>query len=102
MLVHPRCACSRASVDELAGLLLDVGGRADATVLFWTPEGAGDGWAEGDLWATAGAIPGVRVMVDEGGREAARFGAHTSGQTVVYDADGNPLPTTPSLREDAS
>lgn len=88
MLVHPQCACSRASVDELAGLLLDVGGRADAIVLFWAPEGAEEGWARNDLWASASAIPGVRTVVDAGGREAARFGAHTSGQTVLYDAGG--------------
>ena len=34
------------------------------------------------------AIPGVATILDRGGREAARFGAHVSGQTFLYDAAG--------------
>ena len=33
-------------------------------------------------------IPGVRVLVDVDGREAARFGARTSGTVLVYSPHG--------------
>lgn len=42
---------------------------------------------EGDLWEHAGRIAGAVRFIDDG-REAARFGALTSGYTVVYDHDG--------------
>lgn len=36
----------------------------------------------------ARAIAGVRVFADVDGKEAARFGAVTSGHVVAYDNDG--------------
>jgi hypothetical protein len=60
-------------------------------VLFVRPAGAPDDWEDTATWATARALPGVTVLRDDDGREAARFGASTSGQTVVYDAAGRLL-----------
>jgi hypothetical protein len=40
------------------------------------------------LWGTASALPNVTVLRDDDGVEAARFGAVTSGQTLLYDANG--------------
>tara|TARA_R110002073_G_scaffold191599_1_gene350341 strand:+ start:299 stop:700 length:402 start_codon:yes stop_codon:yes gene_type:complete len=45
------------------------------------------GWTDTDLWGRANAIPCVRVTRDPHRREAALFGAVTSGQVVFYDAD---------------
>jgi hypothetical protein len=39
------------------------------------------------LWETAAAVPGVRVVRDDGA-EAWRFGARVSGQVMVYDHAG--------------
>ena len=88
MMVHPRCPCSRASIGELEKIMTRGRGRVTAQVLCYKPEGAADDWAQTDLWRSAGAIPGVRVVADEGGREAARFGGETSGQTALFDGTG--------------
>ena len=91
MVAHPRCPCTRASIGELALLMAHGQGRATATVLFVKPAGFEDGWEKSDLWAGAAAIPGVTAVSDENGVEALRFGAKTSGQTILYDAEGRLL-----------
>jgi hypothetical protein len=88
MVAHPRCACTRASLGELAVLMTRCQGRVAATVLFVWPPGTSTAWNETDLRRSAAAIPGVAVLTDEGGREAHRFGAATSGQVLLYDAAG--------------
>lgn len=88
MLVHPQCTCSRASLAELAELLARARPRPRTFVLFIKPAGFADGWEQTDLWQTASRLPGVTVIRDDEGREAARFGAATSGQTFLYDARG--------------
>ena len=88
MLAHPRCPCTRASIGELARLMTQAQGRVTAYVLFVKPPDFSEGWERTDLWASAAAIPGVTVVRDDDGVEAGRFGAATSGQTVLYDAAG--------------
>jgi len=88
MIAHPRCACTRASLGELAVLMAHCAGRVLATVIFVRPDGVPAGWENTDLLQSARAIPGVTVLTDAGGREAARFGAATSGQVLLYDAAG--------------
>jgi hypothetical protein len=58
------------------------------TVLFVKPSGAGADWDDTELRRSAAARPGVAVMTDENGLEAARFGAKTSGHTLVFDPNG--------------
>jgi hypothetical protein len=87
MVVHPRCPCSRASIGELATLMAREQGHLQASVVFVEPPGFDGSWAHTDLWASAGLIPGVTRVIDDG-REARLFSAATSGQTMVYDADG--------------
>ena len=88
---HPQCPCSRATMDELAHLMTTCQGKLDATVLMLRPPGVATGWEHTDLWQSAAAIPGVTVLPDEGGNEARRFGAMTSGQALLYAADGQLL-----------
>lgn len=88
MLAHPHCPCTRASLGELARLMTLVGDRLNATVLFLQPSDQPSDWTQTDLWRSAAAIPGVRVIADPDGREARRFQARTSGQTLVYEAQG--------------
>jgi hypothetical protein len=88
MLVHPQCPCTRATVDELAGLMAHAQGKLVAHVLFAKPDGAPPDWNRGGLWNAVSAIPGVHVQCDEGGMEARRFGAETSGQTMLFDPAG--------------
>ena len=63
-------------------------GKVTAYVLFVKPPGAGVGWDDTDLRQSAAAIPGVTVLTDENEIEASRFGAQTSGHTLVFDRDG--------------
>jgi hypothetical protein len=91
LFAHPRCPCTRASLNELARLLTVLEGRLDAVVVFTKPEGASEDWDRTDLCARAREIRGVTVRLDEGCVEAARFHAHTSGQCFVYDAEGRLL-----------
>jgi hypothetical protein len=91
MFAHPHCPCTRASVAELSRLMTGAQGRVNARVLFIKPSGADGAWVETGLWEAAASIPGVGVSADEGGREAARFGAGASGSTLLYDASGRLL-----------
>jgi len=52
------------------------------------PESPDPSWMQGDLAVLAGRIPGVQVIADLEGREAARFDVQTSGQALLYDASG--------------
>jgi len=55
------------------------------------PHGFADDWVKTDLWRHALRIPGVSVLVDEDGIEARHFRAVTSGQVLLYGADGRLL-----------
>jgi hypothetical protein len=88
MLAHPHCPCTRASIGELAQVMAHAVGKVNAFVLFVKPPGAGADWDDTDLRRSAAAIPGVAVLTDENGTEAARFGAQTSGHTLVFDRAG--------------
>ncbi|MDG3005852.1 hypothetical protein [Paludisphaera mucosa] len=88
MFAHPRCPCTLASLIELERLAGGCKGAASIRVLFFRPEGAGDGWARSAAWSKAESMPGVAVQLDPGGAEARRFGAATSGHVLVFDAGG--------------
>ncbi|HKY04000.1 MAG TPA: RedB protein [Blastocatellia bacterium] len=91
LTAHPHCPCTRASIGELAKLMTQARGRVTAYVLFLKPEGYPDGWEKTDLWQSAADMPDVKVIVDERGAEARRFRAMTSGQTALYDSEGELL-----------
>jgi len=91
MLAHPRCPCTRASISELAKIMARAQGRMDAYVLFFKPRQSGAAWEDSALRGSAAAIPGVKVLSDVDGVEARRFGAETSGHTLLFDRDGGLL-----------
>ena len=88
MLAHPRCDCTRASIGELAELLARVRERPRTFIVFIRPGGVSGAWENTNVWDQATGIPGVRVIRDDNGAEAERFGVHTSGQTLLYDRSG--------------
>lgn len=91
MIAHPQCPCTRASIGELASLMAHSQGRLNAYVLFIKPTGFSDDWEKTDLWRSARSIPGVEAFIDNGGAEARRFNALTSGQALLYGVDGRLL-----------
>jgi hypothetical protein len=88
MFIHPQCACTRASLAELATVLEKSRGALDAWVVVLEPRGMGKGWAESPTWNEARHLPGVSVVMDAEGHEADRFGAATSGHVVLYNPEG--------------
>src|SRR5437867_11001896 len=80
VMAHPHCPCTRATIGELALLMARVQNRVSVDVVFVRPQGEPEKWEETDLWRDAQQIPGVRVIKDPDGVEAARFGAAASGQ----------------------
>jgi hypothetical protein len=76
---------------ELALIMAQLREKLQVYVFFYAPRSKGTGWAQAGLWRDAAAIPGVSPMKDIDGREALRFGASTSGQTLLYDDSGRLL-----------
>lgn len=91
LFAHPKCPCTRATIGELAGLMVQGAGKVSVTVVFTKPPGMDDNWVETDLWRSAAAIPGVVVVRDDLGAEAALYGATTSGDVMLFARDGKLL-----------
>lgn len=88
MFAHPRCPCSEASLEELKVVLTRGREKIKATLCFFTPEGVPEDWTQTSLVRAARGIPGLNVVVDRDGAIAAKFGALTSGQILMYDGRG--------------
>lgn len=91
MFAHPGCPCTRASINELAEILVHGPERVDARVLFFKPADFPPEWEKTDLWEAASLISGVSVADDIDGAEAKKFGAATSGYVLLYDSSGQLL-----------
>ena len=89
VVAHPRCPCTRATIEELAKLMTRVHDRATATVIFVRPHGFAPDWEKTDLWTSAARIPGVTALSDPDGVEASLFGGQASGQTMLYSVTGD-------------
>lgn len=89
MFAHPKCPCTDASLEELKTILSQGGGGISPTICFFDPEGAPSDWAQTSLVRNAEAVPGLNVIIDRSGAIAARFGALTSGQVLMYDRRGH-------------
>lgn len=85
VFLHPKCTCSKATMMELQSLLPDLKG-IDVTVLFRNVS-ADKEWLSGELYESALKTKGLTVAIDDNGDEAKRFGAHTSGHTVLISTD---------------
>lgn len=88
MFIHPQCSCTRASLAELQSILDQAQGSLSAWVVVLKPSGMPEEWTRSSTWESARQIAGVTVVEDFEGTEADRFGASTSGDTVLYDAQG--------------
>ena len=88
---HPHCPCTRVSFHELDSLLAETQNRVAVIVVFTIPDGVPNGWEEGDLWNSATTTPGLRVIRDQGGREAHRFDVQGSGHVLLYTPSGKLL-----------
>ena len=63
-------------------------GKIDCIALFKQPEEMNEQWINTDLRTRAQAIPGVRVVIDHGGKQTQLLGMKTSGAVVMYNPSG--------------
>jgi hypothetical protein len=87
LALHPRCPCSRATLNELAKILTRAPHASDVTVLIYKPADEPDAWMDGPLLESCRRMA-CRICPDPDGRLAASLGRLTSGGVVLYDADG--------------
>jgi hypothetical protein len=87
LLAHPRCDCTRASLDELSWILSRVPEPRSALVVL-VRRGEARSAEDEAARRRAAAVPGVSVLVDPEGGLARRFGGGVSGRVLVYAADG--------------
>jgi hypothetical protein len=88
LAAHPHCPCTRASIDNLGHVLGRLQRPVKSYVLVLRPGEFSKDWEKTDIWTRAERIPGVTVVTDIDGAEAALFDARTSGHTAVYDGRG--------------
>jgi hypothetical protein len=88
VFAHPRCPCTRASLNELRALLDECEIPVATHVLFWMPRNASDDWRKTELWQLADRIQDVQTHADEEGTEARHFGALTSGHIMIFRGNG--------------
>jgi hypothetical protein len=89
IFLHPRCPCSRASLDELASVVATSGDRFVAHAILYRPEQAPEGWDRAEAKASEGlAVPGLQIWADRGGELGRRFGVETSGHVLLFDPSG--------------
>ncbi len=88
MFAYPHCACSEASVAELSEIIKKVDSKLNVMIVFVTGINPGNAPRETTLWSLAKLIPSAKIILDESGIEAKRFGARTSGQVLLYDKQG--------------
>lgn len=89
MFVHPRCPCSRASLNELSRLTSTCGDQLKTLIAIHQPSSQTQAWVETTLQTMASEVPVAKVVMDVDGREAEHFGAVTSGHVVLYSPQGN-------------
>jgi hypothetical protein len=92
LFLHPKCPCSRASLKELERLLTATANAnapvPNLIVVATVPPSAPQSWWDTSTVAQSRALARAHIFIDRGGREAARFGATTSGMLMYFDKSG--------------
>jgi hypothetical protein len=83
--LHPRCPCSRVSMSMLEESLASADPAVRVTIVCLS---SGELDRGSPLAAAFAPRVHARIHHDSDGSERRRFGAQTSGQTLVYDATG--------------
>jgi hypothetical protein len=84
--LHPRCACSQATLAQLEEAAKHFEHAYNAILLIDVPRGADYQWREVSFYREAQKALHAKVILDEDGRLAASFGALTSGEVFFYSA----------------
>ncbi|MHC5109133.1 MAG: RedB [Planctomycetota bacterium] len=86
IFIHPKCPCTRATIESLDRVLTEAGinDKGTVTAYVYEPSKADRDWSETDLVARLRKIPAVRVKFDRDGFAASTFGVMTSGHLLIY------------------
>ena len=84
MAVHPNCPCSRASVEQLERIASQDEHPVQVVALFLDSPAR----EASATWKSVANNPDIQAVVDKHGGLAERFGALTSGEALLYDAEG--------------
>ena len=89
---HPQCPCTRATLNELQRLLCPHPGAGFCrSVLYDLPESEPELGCHRHIEAGLQKLRTVERFDDVGGLLAAKYGAHTSGETLLFDRNGHLL-----------
>ena len=88
--MHPRCTCTRATLTELEAFAAEPHPAVTTTLLIYQPESTQEpnAWRDLSIYAAAQKSLNAKIVLDPGGRLAEKFGAETSGEALLYAADG--------------
>lgn len=89
MFAHPKCACTKASLSELARFMY-VNNTVETRIYFIVPRSYGS-WKDSETVKIASKIPGVAVSVDYDGAIAKSYQAVASGECFLFDRKSNLL-----------
>lgn len=87
VVLHPRCTCSQATLEELAEASREFDRPYNAIFLIDQPHASGFQWEKVSFYRAAQKALHARVVLDEDGHLGASFGALTSGEVFLYSAE---------------
>lgn len=87
LFAHPRCPCTRATLNTLAEIIAGSPVRPNVEVIFSIPTLADREWTMNDIVRQAETMTGVHVVADTDGKLAEHFGVKTSGHVLLYDSE---------------
>jgi hypothetical protein len=87
LFLHPRCTCSAATLTVLESVLARTNAAPTVHVFWLQPAGADANWRDTDIVRSVDGMPAI-LQHDDDGTESQRFGARTSGHTMLYGIDG--------------
>jgi hypothetical protein len=88
LFLHPYCACSASSLQELARLAADAHDRVAIRIIAVKPTGTAESWDQTANCRAARSVYAATTVLDGDGSEAAKFGASASGETMLYSRTG--------------
>jgi hypothetical protein len=88
MFIHPKCPCTRASLEEAANLHRRCGDQLAMQFVFLEPLDAPWKSDATEHWQSVRELQAGSMMIDPGGSEHRRFGATTSGEVFLFDRNG--------------
>jgi hypothetical protein len=99
LAVHPRCPCTRATIEELEGVLAKSSITPQIFALIFEPSHDGsestelsrkdEDFARTSISKKLSKLNGVELISDPGSLIAQSFGAMTSGHALVYSPTGS-------------